>query len=118
MSPTTVLQGLANPRGLVVDTTQLYVTTFDDGIVLSCPFTDCSTPKVLAREQDAPLRIAIEGGRLYWTNSAGDTIGSVDVAGEGPPVIFASGVTSPKEIAVDDHHVFVSTGEDIYVVSK
>ncbi len=121
-SPSTLREGLPNPRGLTISNDIVYWTNLDDGTVMSCPADGCGAagPRVLATGQNAPSRLTIEGDRLFWINSGNDTIGTVASSGSEPPFTLAQGVPSAEELAVDEGHVFVSspTTGSIYVIAR
>jgi hypothetical protein len=112
-SPTLFAPDPSLPRALVLDTkaNALRWTSYDAGRVLSCPVDGCSgPPRALARDQDHPLGIASDGGRIYWANEGAGTIVSYDDApcASGPTVV-AEGLDRPQWIALDAGHVYVAT---------
>lgn len=88
-------------RGIAVDATSVYFTTFESGTVKRVligggPLT------TLASGQDAPVGIALHGGTVYWVNTASLMAVAIDggaVSEIGPAVL-------PSGIAADDTGVY------------
>jgi hypothetical protein len=66
-----VASNAKSPRGLALDGAFVYWTeegtTSDDGTVNSAMKTG-GAPLVIARDQHRPYRVAVAGGRVFWTN--------------------------------------------------
>lgn len=105
-----VAQGLTKPFGLIAHDANVYFTTFDNpGQVLTCPKTGCSgAPTPLASNQSLPRRLARSGAKLFWTNAAVSTSGSVmscDLPCSNPKPV-ATGQNAPDHVTVSPTHVF------------
>ncbi len=105
-----VAKGLTKPFGLIAHDANVYFTTFDNpGQVLSCPKTGCTgAPTPLASNQNLPRRFARSGAKLFWTNNAVNTSGSVMTCGLpcGSPTPIATGQNAPDHVAASPTHVF------------
>jgi sugar lactone lactonase YvrE len=52
--------------------------------------------------------VAVDGGHVYWTNTAIGTIGRANLDGSGAEPTFVTGASAPTGIAVDGAHVYWS----------
>jgi hypothetical protein len=56
------------PNGLAVDGTSVYWTDLQNGSVLKCAVTGCSTPTKIACGLVTPVGIAVDATSVYWTD--------------------------------------------------
>jgi hypothetical protein len=73
-----------NPLALALDPVRLFwANSFlglggNDGAILTCAFSACGTPTVIADKQRSPVAIAIDANAIYWANfDSGGTEGGI-----------------------------------------
>lgn len=104
--PETLAAGLYMPGAIAVDDTNAYYS--DQTSVVAIPLAG-GAPLSLAPGQGLPTSLALEDGRLYWTNFTEGTVRSVPVAG-GTSTVLVSGQSYPQFVAV--------AGADVYWVNS
>jgi hypothetical protein len=99
-----------NGSWLSVNSTELVWAVPSTGEILAMP-KGGGEPRVLASDQDVPLRVVIDDTKAYWTNwgSCGNcmsgSVMSVALSG-GPPTTIASKQDHPNGIALDRVNVY------------
>jgi hypothetical protein len=108
-----------NGGWLAVNQTQVVWTVPSTGQILAIPLAG-GTPLELAKDQDVPLRLALDESRVYWTNwsscgaCAKGSVQSVALSGEGEPTTIAGKQDHPNGIAVDTVNVYwVTAGGNV-----
>lgn len=107
------------PSGIVVDSSNVYWlnagTAPAEGQVLKVSKTagDAGVPEVLIGGQNTPTGLAINGTRLFWTNSFNATgaVGAIDVTGANAKVLVPNQDT-PTGIAADEMGVYWAVLDD------
>jgi hypothetical protein len=84
------------PDAIAVDDTGVYYS--DQTSVVALPLAG-EAPVSLASEQGLPTSLALEDGRLYWTNFTEGTLRSVPSAG-GPSTPLVTGQSYPQFLAL------------------
>lgn len=77
------------------------------------PHTSGPEPELLATGVPAPAAIALDEEFVWFTASAGSSVGRVARDGSAPPEVFADELAFPIAIAVDETRVYVSTGAGV-----
>jgi hypothetical protein len=106
------------PTGVTVDSVGIYwliqqgappmATGMHTGQVMSAP-KDGGMPMPLRMNQNFPSSIAVESGKLYWTEMAGGLVSSCTVAmGCSDYAQILGGQKNPDQIAVDASYFFVT----------
>ena len=85
----------------------------DAGAILSCPKTGCTTPTVVAKNQNHPGALALDASRVYWVNEGGTAVRDTGAILSCPktgcgagPTVHASAQNLPSSIAVDQGCVY------------
>ncbi len=100
--PDTLAAGLYMPAAIAVDDTNVYYS--DQTSVVALPLAG-GAPLSLASGQGLPTSLALDAGRLYWTNFTEGTLRAVSVAGSSSTVLV-SGQSYPQFVAVAGGEVY------------
>lgn len=108
-----------NGSWLAVNSTELVWAVPSTGQILAVS-RDGGTPRVLARGQDVPLRVAVDETRAYWTNWSAcgacvkGSVYAVPLAGDEKPIAIATKQDHPNGIAVDRLNLYwVTAGGNV-----
>jgi hypothetical protein len=93
------------PGGLATDGTHLYWTIQSDeasivGFVSKATLDGTLVTRQLVTTGNGPLGIATSGGKLYWANSANNTIGTANVDGTGLNQALVTNTVQPYGVEV------------------
>jgi hypothetical protein len=102
--PSTLANGLKDPRGLIADAASLYWAETQSGNVFTCPVPSCAGgPKAIATAQGGPLDLAMDAQNLYWTNTtSGEVMTCPRSSCAGNVRTLATGQMSPRRIALEN----------------
>lgn len=93
-------------RDVVADEARVYWLAGDGTVYAKARTADAAqAPTVLATGQTAPLHLAADATRLFWTASGDGVVRSVAKAG-GDVVTVADHENDPFDVAVDANHVY------------
>jgi hypothetical protein len=112
--PPVALASGENASQLAIDATNVYWTSFQNGVVRKIAIAGGSA-QTLASGQARPAGIAVDSTSVYWTDFPTTDIGSVmkvPLAG-GTPVVLASNQYIPYAIAVDATNVYWTAYETL-----
>ncbi len=74
-APEVFAKGQPSAYAIAHDAVNLYWSLYAKaGKVLRCPLSGCTTPEVLADEQDMPAAIAVDTDSVYFTDRGGGTV--------------------------------------------
>jgi hypothetical protein len=112
-TPIAIASDQGFPRGIAVDATSVYFTTFDTGTVKKVPIGG-GIVTTLASGQDAPAAIVVHGDTAYWLNAK--SLMAVNIDGGMPYEVTSAAV--PRSIAVDDSGVYWTNYQPLGKVLK
>lgn len=124
-SPTTLVSGLQDVQGIVVNANYVYFTThassMGTGTVGFCSIGGCGNqPVYLSKTEANPTGIAVDAQSAYWTSSVVAPNGAVRYCAlqgcSGSPSTLASGYGEPDTIAVDSNDAYWTNYADGTVV--
>jgi hypothetical protein len=104
-----VVGSQSGAHGIAFSANGIYWTNSLGGEVMALPkgSTALTVPTTLAANLAHPLDIASDGVNVYWENQTADTVVTVPVAGNPPPVVtLATSAGSPQGMAVDAMSVY------------
>jgi hypothetical protein len=113
-TPHVMVDTLALPYGLALDSTSLYVTASGGGEVYG---VDKVTAKIriIALSQNQPEGIAVANGQVYWATNLDGLIQSAPVGGSGGTTKFiATTMGSPQSVAADSTKVYWSDTHPVF----
>jgi len=96
--------GLDSPKGIVVDSTNVYWAEATTGTIKRVA-RGGGTVATLANGLSYPWGIAVDSTNVYWTDQLAGTVNKVVLSG-GTPTILASGQNWPEGIALDSANVY------------
>jgi hypothetical protein len=105
--PTVLVDILADPYGLAIDSTSLYVTCSGGGQVVGIDKAT-GTIRVLAMMQNQPEGVAVANGMVYWATTLDGLIQAVPVTGDAGTTFIATTMGSPQSVAADMINVYWS----------
>jgi hypothetical protein len=116
-TPTTIISGLNQANGLVLDATNVYVISAGSGSttgsILRAPLAGGTPTTILSGQQGNTLRgLAIDGTYAYFTyafTAPGGSIARVPLTG-GTPTTIVSGIAGPESIAVNGSCLYYASG--------
>jgi hypothetical protein len=116
--PTVYAQGLANPRGVAVDSTNIYFGA--GGAIYTCPRGGCNGGPTQLVSANQPYGVAVDGTYVYWVDYADSTVHrTLKSAGSGgiDTVLYDAGdglVYQPFQCVVDGTFLyFMDYNEDV-----
>jgi len=115
-APTTLAEGLTDPKGIAVHGDFVYWVDSDDGTV-SRVATAGGDVDVLATGASSPLELAVDDDGAYWADFQGKAIGRVDLAG-GESQVFVATAGDPRGVVLSDTHVYWVTQTDGIVAGR
>jgi len=105
--PTIYAQGLVNPRGIAVDSSNIYFGAV--GAVYACSLGGCSGNLIQLASADQPYGVAIDSTYVYWVDYGSSTVHRVAKTGGADSVLYDAGdgvVYEPFQCAVDGTFIY------------
>jgi hypothetical protein len=102
-----VASGQSGPRGIAVDFTNVYFTTYGGGTIVQIPLTTL-TAQTLATGETQPAGIALDSSNVYWRNAGGGSIRTVRINGGMAAQNVVTGIGIGFDVAVDVMTVYWS----------
>ena len=99
---TLAVSGLVdNPRGIAVDSTHVYWTEFDRGVVMRLSLGSAGVPDTIISGLEGPCGLALDRtvGKIYWSEMNGNRIGMADTNGTGRTIVL-SGLSRPAYLGL------------------
>jgi hypothetical protein len=108
--PTRLFGSSVDPRGIVVDLTNVYWADYYNGAITAVRLKGGSPVQILPAIDDAgdtfgPTAIALDANNVYWVDSVSGTVNQMPLGG-GTVQILADHRLQPSAIAVDASNVY------------
>lgn len=107
----TLVSGLTDPWGVLVDGVSIYFSDFTDGIIDRASKLDGSGRTSLANGYEATWFMVMDGGYIYFTTRGGNTVERVLVDGSEPAETFLSPGVKTSGLAIDANNIYFSQSE-------
>jgi hypothetical protein len=95
-----LISGLNDPRGILVDGSNLFVTNHNGGTLGEYTTSGATIHATLISGFNVPSGIAEEGSNLFVVDNANATIGEYTTSGATVNPSLISGLSSPSAIAI------------------
>jgi len=95
-----LISGLNDPRGIVVDGSNLFVTNHDGGTIGEYTTSGATLNAALISVLNVPSGLALYGSDLFVVNNSGNTIGEYTTSGATVNASLISGLNEPSGIAI------------------
>ncbi len=112
--PTVYTSSQINPRGIAVDSQNVYWGSASYGFVVgaiwSCPIGGCTSPTKLA-SADIPFGVAVDATYVYWADNDDNTVHRVAKTNGTDTVLYDAGSSvfiAAAQCSVDNAFVYVS----------
>ncbi len=116
-SSPTVISPLSqvDPRGIAVDTTNVYWVDFASGeVAYTQILAPASTPTVLVQpllkdagpSPDQPIDVAVDANNVYWVDQGSGTVNEKPLRGGGAAIVLATGRNHPIAVTFDSKFVY------------
>ena len=97
------------PVASAADTGSLYWgTTAGVNSIVRSPIVTPTVANVFAATSAAPSGVYLSSGAAYWTSSAGSTIGTANLAGQGVNPNFIPGAVNPTGVVSNGQYIYWS----------
>jgi hypothetical protein len=106
-TPDIMVDDVALPYGLAVDSTSVYVTASGSGQIIGVDKTTAAI-RVIAMMQNQPEGITVANGMVYWASNLDGTIQAAPVAGDAGSIFIAATMGAPQSVAADAVDVYWS----------
>ena len=109
--PITLVSGLTDPWGLLVDDTSVYFSDYTDGYIDRVSKTDGSGRIQLAKGYTTTWFMVMDGGYIYFTTRNGKTVERVLADGSAPAETFLSPGVKTSGLVVDGGTIYFTQSE-------
>jgi hypothetical protein len=105
--PTVYAQGLVNPRGIAVDSSNIYFGAV--GAVYACSIGGCTGALMQLASADQPYGVSVDATYVYWVDYGSSTVHRVPKGGGADTVLYDAGdglVYEPFQCTVDGQFIY------------